>query len=340
MTQESYLEQLPQAAVEVQNGKIAAMNSAACVQLPNLVPGDTAPEFLTLPLSDAEQTGSFAYQGDTFLFTRLNSPQRQILLFRPADGGLTSSQVSGFSRQMREQMASLLLQIELLQGQGGRTVTQLNHSFHQMLRLVNNLEFLNIPTTQAQTIFHPMTMDLAGLCRDLRRQAVPLLRKAKVDLQFVCSCAGLLIPGDPELLQRMLLSLISNAAKASPGGCVTVELRPWMDKAILTVSDSNTREVDLSTLLEQGADVIPTPTSGAGMGMAVAQRIANLHNGTLLCHTGENGGVIFTVSLPTGPLTGSLDLRTPTMEQDGGVSPFLLELADLLPMELYEPDPN
>ena len=340
MTQESYLEQLPQAAVEVQHGKIVAMNTAARVQLPNLVPGDIAPEFLTLPLSGTEQTGSFAHQEDTFLFTRLNSPHRQILLFRPADGGLTSGQVSGFSRQMREQMAALLLQIELLQGQGGRTVTQLNHSFHQMLRLVNNLEFLNIPTAQAQTIFYPVTMDLAGLCRDLRRQAAPLLRKAKVDLQFVCSCPGLLIPGDPELLQRMILSLISNAAKASPGGRVTVELLPWMDKAILSVSDSNTQQVDLSTLLQKEDGYVPSPTEGAGMGMAVAQRIVDLHNGTLLSRTGEQGGVTFTVALPTGPLSGGLSLETPSFELDGGVSPFLLELSDLLPMELFEPEPN
>ena len=340
MTQESYLEQLPQAAVEVHNGIIAAANTAACAQLPELVAGDAAPEFLSLPLTGAEQTGSFAHQGDTFLFTRLSAPDRQILLFRPADGGLTAGQVSGFSRQMREQMASLLLQIELLQGQGGRMATQLNHSFHQMLRLVNNLEFLNIPVEQAQTLFRPVTMDLAGLCQDLRRQAAPMLRKAQVELQLKCSCTGLLIPGDPALLQRMLLSLISNAAKAAPGGCVTVELRTWGDRAVLTVSDSSGCDVDLAALLDREESKIPSPASGAGMGLAVAQRIALLHRGTFLSHNGEQGGVCFTVSLPTGPLSASLSLETPTLEQDGGVSPFLLELADLLPAELFEPDPS
>jgi 1-deoxy-D-xylulose-5-phosphate synthase len=78
----------------------------------------------------------------------------------------------------------------------------------------------------------------------------------------------------------------------------------------------------------------------AGMGMAVAQRIVDLHNGTLLSRTGEQGGVTFTVALPTGPLSGGLSLETPSFELDGGVSPFLLELSDLLPMELFEPEPN
>ncbi|MBQ5930817.1 MAG: hypothetical protein IIX00_01000, partial [Tidjanibacter sp.] len=62
---------------------------------------------------------------------------------------------------------------------------------------------------QARTLFCPVAMDLAGLCADIKRQAAPLLGKANVALEFSSPCTGLLIPGDPELLQRMILALIS-----------------------------------------------------------------------------------------------------------------------------------
>ena len=345
--EQTYLEQLPQPALEVRDGAVCAMNAAARMQLPSLAPGSPVPEFLTLPLTGTEQTGSFEQEGETFLFTRLSAPEKQLLLFRPAgDNGLTASQVEGFSRQMRGQMALLLNQVELLssrlkdRSQGAEHLSTLNHSFHQILRLVNNLEFLNIPQDQAQALFSSVTMDLAGLCQQLRRQAAPMLRKAGVDLQFVSPCAGLLIPGDPQLLQRLILSLISNAAKAAPGGSVTLDLRPWGDKAVLTVSDSSTQDVDLSTLLSPGDDHIPTPGEGAGMGLAVVRRIAQLHGGTLFSRTGKGGGLTFTVALPTGPLGPSLALHSPSAESDAGVSPFLLELADLLPSELFELDPD
>lgn len=340
-----YLEQLPQPALEVREGAVRAMNAAARAQLPSLSPGSPVPEFLSLPLTGPEQTGCFDHQGETFLFTRLSAPEKQLLLFRRAgEHGLTASQVEGFSRQMRGQMGQLLNQVELLsqqlqhQGQAPGQLNQLNHSFHQMLRLVNNLEFLNIPMDQAQVLFAPVTMDLAGLCQQLRRQAAPMLRKAGVELEFVSPCTGLLIPGDPQLLQRMLLSLISNAAKAAPGGRVTLELRVWGEKAVLTVSDSGTQAVDLSALLQKEDGRIPAPGEGAGMGLDVVGRIVELHGGTLLSRTGDGGGLTFTVALPTGPLPSALPLHSPSVESDGGISPFLLELADLLPGDLFEVD--
>ena len=342
--EQTYLEQLHQPALEVRNGAVCAMNAAAKAQFPSLTAGSPVPDFLASPLTGAQQTGSFDTEGETFLFTRLGAPEKQLLLFRPAgETSLTSGQVEGFSRQMREQMAQLLNQIQLLssqlqdRSQSAQQLNQLNHSFHQILRLVNNLEFLNIPLEQAQTLFTPVTMDLAGLCQQLRRQAAPMLRKAGVELQFVSPCAGLLIPGDPQLLQRMILGLISNAAKAAPGGSVTMELRPCGDKAVLTVSDSSTQNVDLSVLLQED-EHIPAPSEGAGMGLSVVRRIAALHGGTLLSRTGAQGGLTFTVALPTGPLSTSLDLHSPSIESDAGVSPFLLELADLLPGELFQTD--
>ena len=348
MTQEqSYLEQLPQPALEVCNGVVCAMNTAAMTQLPSLAPGSPTPDFLTLPLTGAEQTGCFDSQGETFLFTRLGSGEKQVLLFRGAgENSLSAGQVEGFSRQMRQQTALLLNQIQLLSAQlqrGGlppKHLNQLNHSFHQILRLVNNLEFINIPMEQAQALFSPVTMDIAGLCQQLRRQATPILRKAGVELHFVSPCTGLLIPGDPQLLQRMILSLLSNAAKAASGGSVTLELRPLGERAVLIVRDSSTQNVDLSSLVEKEADAIPAPGDGAGMGLTVVRRIATLHGGTLLSYPDTQGGLVFAVSLPTGPLSASVPLHSPSVESDGGISPFLLELADLLPGELFEPEPE
>lgn len=138
----------------------------------------------------------------------------------------------------------------------------------------------------------------------------------------------------------MLLGLVSNAAKASPGGTVTLDLRPWMNRAVLSVADNGCDQpADLTALLRDPADQsIPAPDEGAGMGLDVVRRIAALHGGALLTRQSKQGGLVFTVSLPTGPLPAALPLHTPKLEQNGGLSPFLVELADLLPAELFQPD--
>lgn len=85
-----------------------------------------------------------------------------------------------------------------------------------MLRLVNNLEFLRDTKSQSGVAFSPVTMDLAGLCRHTAEDTAPLLAQAGIQLRYQPSTEGLLIPGDAALLSRMLLGLLSNAAKAGP----------------------------------------------------------------------------------------------------------------------------
>lgn len=344
MTQEEYnLEQFGQAALEIRSGCITAMNGAARRQLPHLAVGAPAPAGLTRSLELGSEAGSFAQGEESYLFTRIASPGREVVLFHPArDCGVTGPQLDGFSRQMRDKMGGLLQQLELFSAQEDEPagsdprLARFSQSFHQMLRLIHNLEFLNVPLEQAEAQFRPVTMDLAGLCAQTARQAAPLLRKAGVELTCSGRCAGLLIPGDPELLQRMLLDLISNAAKSAKTVCL--DLRPWEDRAVLTVSDSGGEASGLAALLRRQEEGIPAPQDGAGMGLDVVRRIVHLHRGALLAQENDRGGLVFTVALPAGPLPGQLPLESPRMETGGGLSPFLVGLSDLLPAELFQPD--
>lgn len=204
LVEQNDLERLPQAALEIRDGTVCAMNAAAQEQLPHLIQGSPVPPFLAQSISGGQRAGSFAEGEETFLFTRVTSPNRELILFRPAQGcAVTGAQLEGFSRLMRAEMGDLLNQLDRLSakpdGSPPELPTQTSHSFHKMLRLVGNLEFLNVPEQEAQAAFRPVTMDVAGLCQQLVRQAAPMLRKANVDLRYVSACTGLLIPGDPEL---------------------------------------------------------------------------------------------------------------------------------------------
>ena len=346
MTQETFLEQLPQAAFEVCNGMITAVNNAASAQLPELTPGNQIPDFLFDALSEDSRSGQFHHNNQVYIFTRLNTPKHSIVMFLPENQlSLTLPQIEGFSRQMRGQMAAFLNQVELLARhssdpeQINDDLKKLNHTFHQMLRLVNHLEFLSIPTEDAELNFCPITMDLAGLCADTCRQAAPLLRQSNVGLSYSSSHAGLLISGDPSLLQRALLSVLSNAAKFSSGGKVSLTLHQNHHKAILTITDGNPNPVDVLSMLSQPSNAIPQPHQGAGLGLSVAQRIIHLHHGTLLYHNDPSGGLVFVIALPFGTPSTTFSLQTPLMEEDAGLSPLLVELADVLPESVFELDP-
>ena len=73
------------------------------------------------------------------------------------------------------------------------------------------------------------------------------------------------------------------------------------------------------------------------MGLVIARHIVTLHGGTMLLEQ-RGSGLLAILSLPTGPLSPSLTVRTPKAEADSGLSPVLVELADVLPLSLFQMD--
>lgn len=316
LLQENDLELLPCAAAALRGAAVSAINNAARTLLPGLVCGQALPSALVSALQADHGAGSFALEGARVHFLCLTAGDDRLILFRPAgEEDLTDEQLELFFRQMRGFMGE---EFNRLQLEGPSAPSRSGREFHRALRTVNDLEFLRIPMEQAQALFQPSTMDLAGLCIGTCRQAAPMLRPLGTELAYTGSCTGLLIPGDPELLQRLLLCLISHAGLCAPKGRLSLSVTPRFDRAVVTLSGIGTACAENSSL-----------------SLDVARRIAALHGGTLLF-----SGTDYILSLPAGPISPSAPLKTPKMEQNGGISPFLLELSELLPESFFEEEPQ
>ena len=145
---ESDWDRLPQGAIEMNGGIVSAMNAAARRWLPGVDSGSPLPDSLARELSGPEGAGSFVQEGQTFLFTRLTARQGEVVVFYPArQSGLSGAQLEGFSRQMRRHMGELANRLDVLSARQGEQadpqLSGLNRNFHQMLRLVSDMEFLH-----------------------------------------------------------------------------------------------------------------------------------------------------------------------------------------------------
>ena len=344
----SALERLPEGAIQLCQGRVRAFNRAAGAQFPELAVGGQAPEYLSPALGD-QTAGVFLHQGVEYVFSRTPQDCGQLLLVHPStQSALTDRQLDGFVRQMRSFMQEILLQVQLLSNdltRAGGDPTDRDDAFQKtfcrMYRLLSNLDYLR-SLGAPQLSFQPITMDLAGLCARLSDEAASLLEGAGVTLTYRCAAASLLLPGDPELLTRLILILLSNAAKAAPQGSVFLTLAQRRDRAILSVTDSGQdfAQEDLDTLFPSPLpdSRVPDPQDGAGMGLAIARHIVALHKGAMLLERRESGALLSVVSLPTGPLDARLEVRSPRIEDTGGLSPVLVELSDVLPQARFHFD--
>ena len=239
--------------------------------------------------------------------------------------------------QFREQMNNLTAAIQLLtpvvREKGGEQydpyLAILHQSLYRMMRMLGNVEYLELDTCLEQEI-KLETLDLAGLCRELAAQAAPLTELAGVTFSYEEETGSLLTQGNSRLL-----GLIANAVKAAgKGGQAGLRLAVYHDKAVLTVWDN-------------GPGLVPRPEEdsllsrpdGLGLGLRVARSIAAGHGGAIVFEQREDRGCRAVVSLPIRPPEGGKVLRTPTMGYDGsgGFSDLLVELAGVLPYEAFLP---
>lgn len=344
------LEDFPDGAVQYDQGAVFSLNRTARERFPLLRQGDPLPPCLAQAAEDPQPAGSFVFQGVRYLYSRLPLEQGQLLLFHPAvSPAITPRQLDGFVRQLREFLQQILIQFQLItehaEGQdaqpGGR-IDAFYKSFYRICRLVGNLDCLRSLTGEEPGAFRPVTMDLAGFSRQLCLETASLLQEAGVTLNFRCQSEGLLIAGDGELLSHMMLSLISNAARAAKGGEVTVSLRRRDRLAVLSFSDSGDVPEELFAQLVQPSSQPSTapamPGQGAGLGLDIARAVAVLHGGALLLRRQENGSLLCAVSLPLGTADTGPVVRSPRPEEAGGLSAALVELSDLLPARIFHPD--
>ena len=112
--------------------------------------------------------------------------------------------------------------------------------------------------------------------------------------------------GDPDKLAQLFLNVLDNAVKHSPRG-TTVHVRGSRDDGVVIV-----RVRDSGSGLPQGAQTRlfqrfyrgeNAQRDGAGLGLAIAQAIAQGHGGSIHASNVEGGGAEFAVRLPVAKKT-------------------------------------
>jgi two-component system OmpR family sensor kinase len=117
-----------------------------------------------------------------------------------------------------------------------------------------------------------------------------------------------LVTGDRDLLALAVYNLIENALKFTSGE-EAVEVRALEDgrAIVVEVADSGPGipDEELSKIFEElyrGANA--RGIEGSGLGLALAQRIVELHGGQIMVRSSQTGprGTVFTIRLPVTKL--------------------------------------
>jgi two-component system, OmpR family, sensor histidine kinase CiaH len=147
-------------------------------------------------------------------------------------------------------------------------------------------------------------VDLAALAGKVVRQVTPLAQERGLDLALVPPKAPVTVEADPNRLQQVVLILLDNALKYTPGGgTVRVQIARQGNEATLTVSDSGEgiSAEHLARLFDRFYRVDPARSraqGGAGLGLAIARSLVGAHGGQLSLTSQPGQGTTALVRLP------------------------------------------
>ncbi|RKH82415.1 response regulator [Corallococcus sp. AB032C] len=174
----------------------------------------------------------------------------------------------------------------------------------RLYKMVNTLlDFSRMEAGRAQARYVPV--DLSVFTTNLASAFQSAVESA--GLRLVVDCPPLPEPlyVDPEMWEKVVLNLISNAVKYTYHGEIRVSLQ-WEDaQAVLRVEDTGVGipEEELPRVFERFYRVRVTQGrshEGTGIGLALVQELMKLHGGSVAVTSQLGGGTTFTLRLPRG----------------------------------------
>lgn len=147
-------------------------------------------------------------------------------------------------------------------------------------------------------------LDLGDVLRQVVEGAQPMAATKSVTLTLGAPDTPAQLLGDRHLLARTVENLVDNAIRYTPPeGEVCVRWRANGANVTFSVADSGPGIApdDLARLftpLYRGEASRNRQTGGAGIGLAIAQRILVAHGGSLVAANRPEGGALFTGTLP------------------------------------------
>jgi PAS domain S-box-containing protein len=221
--------------------------------------------------------------------------------------------LANMSHELRTPLTSILgLSEALLEQRRGslndhqqRSLEVIESSGQHLLQLINDI--LDLSKIEARKFdYYPQPVSVDEVCRSslsfVKSQAI----KKSITVTYIQDISIARIFADPRRLKQILVNLLSNAVKFTPeNGAVSLQVKadPEQDSIKFSVIDNGIGIAvgDLQRLFQPFVQVdsgLNRQHEGTGLGLALVQKLTDLHGGSVQVESEVGKGSRFIVSLP------------------------------------------
>ena len=171
------------------------------------------------------------------------------------------------------------------------------------MRITNNL--IDIKRHDSGFLkIKPDNYDIVKLIKDITNSVKRYTESKGIHLLFESSVQSMIIACDPDMIERIMLNLISNAIKfTDKGGTITVGISEEEKYIIISVTDTGIGipEKKLGKIFElyskDEEDVIHNK-EGTGIGLYLVKAFVEAHDGKIKATSAVSKGTTFDIALP------------------------------------------
>ncbi|MDR0631886.1 MAG: PAS domain S-box protein [Holosporaceae bacterium] len=206
-------------------------------------------------------------------------------------------------------------------------------SAKHLLSLINEiLDLSNIEAGKTQLFFE--NIDIPSLIKDVEGVALPIVTKNENSLSLECPKNIGVVYSDSTKLRQCLLNLLSNAAKFTEFGRVTMRVSPIVksgeDLIEFSVMDTGIGiESDrISTIFETFQED-SSKSSGAGLGLSLTKKYVECLGGTITAESEVGAGSKFIIRVPrTCKVTSNESIEVKNQKEGETIDEFAAEEND------------
>jgi signal transduction histidine kinase len=179
-----------------------------------------------------------------------------------------------------------------------------------LLGLINDL--LDISQIEAGLMeLEFQEVDVADLIHSVMATASALVHDKDVELRQEIAAGLPTVQADTMRVRQVLLKLLTNAAKFTEQGNITVRAWPADGEVMVSVSDTGVGILTddrerIFQQFEQGNLADGRRPNGAGLGLALCKEFVEMHGGCIQVESEIGKGSTFTFSLPIEPKPATL----------------------------------
>ena len=232
----------------------------------------------------------------------MRRPARPLSERRPSRAQISAEQLASLSHEFRTPLNGVLGMARLLEGtrltaEQKTYVAALHDSGQHLLTLVNDvLDFAKLGAGGVE--LHPAATEVEALLRGAAELLSPRAREKGLEIAWATPASPAFVLADEGRLRQILLNFAGNAVKfTDQGGVLLTAEFPEPGRLRLTVEDTGAgvSESDRDRIFEAfaQADQAHADLGGAGLGLAIARRLARAMGGEVGVDAADSGGACF-----------------------------------------------